>query len=90
MDKECGARISGIIAENQQAHQVVASEREELLSLTSRKSKPVRLLDRHGDRDYKVPFVQLLPSPQGEELSLRSISLDSGLHVSHLNRIFLV
>ena len=79
--KECSLRSSFSTEENQQGHQVKESEREEL-SL-SRTSKAVRSLDRrHCNKDYKVPFVQLLPSPRREELSLRS-SLDSGLPVSY-------
>ena len=80
--KECSLRSSSSTEENQQGHQVEAPEEETLSS--GRISKAVRSLDRqHCNRDYKVPFVQLLPSPRREELSLRS-SLDSGLPVSYL------
>ena len=80
--KECSLRSSSSTEENQQGHQVRESEGEEVSS--SRTSKAVRSLDRrHCNKDYKVPFVQLLPSPRREELSLRS-SLDSGLPVSYL------
>ena len=79
--KEYSLRSSSSTEENQQGHQVKESEREEL-SL-SRTSKAEQSLDRrHCSRNYKVPFVQLLPSPRREELSLRS-SLDSGLPVSY-------
>ena len=81
--KECNLKSSSSTEENQQEHQlqVKESEREEL-SL-SRTNKVEQSLDRrHCNRNYKVPFVQLLPSPCREELSLRS-PLDSGLPVSY-------
>ena len=82
--KECSLSLRTLspTEQNQQRHQVTASEKEEL-SL-GRTSKAVQSLDKHRDRDYKVPFVQLLqsPDPHREELSLRS-PLDSGLHVSY-------
>ena len=76
-------RISASVAEEKQSkqgHQIATSGKEEL-SLGRPSQKAELSLDRHHNRDYKVPFVQLLPSPRREELSLRS-SLDSGVHVS--------
>ena len=63
-------------------HQVlqVKSEKEKLF--LSRTKKAVRSLERsHHDRDYKVPFVQLLQSPQREEQSVRP-SLNQDVQVS--------
>ena len=63
-------------------HQVlqVESEKEELF--LTRSKKAVRSLERpHHDRDYKVPFVQLLQSPQREEQPVRP-SLNPELQVS--------
>ena len=76
-------RISASAVEEKQSkqgHQIATSGKEEL-SLGGPSQKAELSLDRHHNRDYKVPFVQLLPSPCREELSFRS-SLDSGVHVS--------
>ncbi len=82
--KESSLKNSTSTEEDQQGHRsrVEVSEKETLSS--GRASEAVRSLDRHCNRNYKVPFVQLLPSPRREELSLRS-SLDSGLPVNYHN-----
>lgn len=84
MSKECSLRIiSAPTKENDKRPQVTAaeSEKEDLFLSGTKKAAALRSLDRpHHNRDYKVPFVQLLQSPQRDELSLKP-SLDSGLQV---------
>lgn len=85
-DSGCSLRVSAPTEENHQGPQVIlaaeSAEKEELFLSGTKNSEAARsLLNRHHDREYKVPFVKLLQSPHRQELSLRS-SLDSGLQLT--------